>query len=353
MEVRFRSDAMKLPRRRFLHLTAGALALPAVSRRAFAQAYPAKPITIVVPFAAGGPTDTIARILAERMRVSLGQTIIIENMTGAGGTIGVGRVVRAAPDGYTISLGQNGSHVITGATYNKLPYDLLKDFEPVSLLCNAPFVIAATRTVPANDLKELIAWLKANPGKVTIGNAGHGSITHVAGLVFQNATGTQLQSVPYRGAGPAMQDLVAGQIDMMISDPITACRRRAAAPSRSTRVAAGTRQQLSAPEVPTVDEAGLPGFHISLWHGFWVPKGTPKPIIARLNAAAVDALADPAMRAKLAEAGQEIFPREQQTPEALARPAEGRDREMVADHQGRRTSRWNEALSRTIEGRLP
>jgi tripartite-type tricarboxylate transporter receptor subunit TctC len=308
---------MKLPRRRFLHLTASAVAFPAVSRLAFAQAYPSKPITIIVPFAAGGSTDVIGRILAERMRVSLGQTVIIENVTGAGGTIGVGRAVRAAPDGYTISLGQNGSHVITGATYNNLSYNLLTDFEPVSLLVISPFVIAANKKVPANDLKELIGWLKANPGKVTIGNAGQGSITHVAGLVFQNATGTQLQSVPYRGTGPAMQDLVAGQIDMMISDPITAMPQARAGMVKIYGVASGTRQQLSAPEVPTVDEAGLPGFHISLWHGFWLPKGTPQPIISRLNGAAIDALADPATRAKLAEAGQEIFPREQQTPEAL------------------------------------
>ena len=314
-----RGDAMKLPRRRFLHLTAGALAWPSASRAALAQTYPSKPITIIVPFAAGGSTDVIGRILAERMRASLGQTVIVENVTGAGGTLGVGRAVRAAPDGYTISLGQNGSHVITGATYSNLSYDLLTDFEPVSLLVISPFVIAANRkSVPPNNLKELIVWLKANPGKVTIGNAGQGSITHVAGLVFQDFTGTKLQSVPYRGTGPAMQDLVAGQIDMMISDPITAMpQAREGGAIKVYAVASGTRQKLSAPEVPTVDEAGLPGFHISLWHGFWVPKGTPKPIVARINAAVVDALADPATRAKLADAGQEIFPREQQTPEAL------------------------------------
>jgi tripartite-type tricarboxylate transporter receptor subunit TctC len=251
------------------------------------------------------------------MRVSLGQTVIIENVTGAGGTLGVGRAVRAAPDGYTISLGQNGSHVITGATYSNLTYDLLTDFEPVSTLVISPFVIAANRKkVPPNDLKELIAWLKTNPGKVTIGNAGQGSITHVAGLVFQDATGTKLQSVPYRGTGPAMQDLVAGQIDMMIGDPITGMPHVRAGLLKIYGVAAGQRLP-NAPEVPTVDEAGLPGYHISLWHGLWVPKGTPRPIIARLNEAVVDALADPPTRAKLAQAGQEIFPREQQTPEAL------------------------------------
>src|SRR3954469_3627891 len=209
---------MKLPRRRFLYLTAGALALPAMSCGALAQTYPSKPITIIVPFAAGGSTDVIGRILSERLRTALGQTVIIENITGAGGTIGVTRAVRAAPDGYTISLGQNGSHVITGATYGNLPYDLPAVFEPVSLLVISPFVITATKSTPASNLKELIAHLKANPGR-TVGNAGMGSITHVAGLVFQNVTETKLQFVPYRGTGPAMQDLVAGQIEMMIGDP--------------------------------------------------------------------------------------------------------------------------------------
>ena len=307
---------MKPTRRSFLQLTAGTLTLPAVSRAAVAQAYPTKPITMIVPFAAGGSTDVIGRILAERMRVSLGQTVIVENATGAGGTIGVARAVRAAPDGYTLSLGQNGSHVITGATYSNLSYDLLTDFEPVSLLVVSPFVIATKKSVPADNLKDLIAWLKANPDKITVGNAGQGSITHVAGLVFQNVTNTRLQFVPYRGTGPAMQDLVAGQIDMMISDPITAMPQARAGTVKVYAVASETRQA-HAPEVPTVDEAGLPGFHISLWHGLWLPKRTPKPIIEKINAALVDALADPPTRAKLADAGQEIFPRERQTPDAL------------------------------------
>ena len=238
---------MKLPRRRFLQLTAGAAALPAVSRSASAQTYPSKPITIIVPFAAGGATDTIARVLAERMRASLGQTIIVENATGAGGTIGVGRAARAAPDGYTISLGQNGSHVITGATYSKLPYDLLNDFEPLSLICIAPFVIAAKKAMPANDLKGLIAWLKANPGKASLGNAGVGSITHVSALVFAEATGTRIQYVPYRGNAPAMQDLVAGQIDLMIADPITAMPQVRGGTIKIYGVTANTRLS-SAPE---------------------------------------------------------------------------------------------------------
>jgi tripartite-type tricarboxylate transporter receptor subunit TctC len=309
-------DAMKLCRRRFLHLAAGAAVLPALSRIASAQAYPARPITIVAPFAAGGPTDTIGRMLAERLRALLAQTVIVENATGAGGTIGVGRAARAAPDGYTISLGQNGSHVVTGATYTNLPYDLLKDFEPLALLCIAPFVVVAKKTMPTNDLKGLIAWLQANQGKATVGNAGQGSISHVCGLLFQEATGTRVQFVPYRGTAPAMQDLVAGQIDLMISDPVTAMPQVRGGTIKIYGVTANTRL-FSAPDIPTVDEAGLPGFHASLWHGLWLPKGTPKNIIAKLNAAVMDALADPGVRARLADLGQEIFPRDQQTPEAL------------------------------------
>ena len=306
---------MKPLRRKVLQLAAGAVALPAVARAAFAQAYPTKPITIVVPFAAGGPTDTIARLLAERLRVSLGQTVIVESATGAGGTIGVGRAARAAPDGYTISLGQNGSHVVTGATYTNLPYDLLNDFEPLSLLCIAPFVVVAKKTVPANDLKEFIAWLQANPNR-TVGTAGQGSISHVCGLIFQNVTGSRLQFVPYRGTAPAMQDLVAGQIDMMISDPVTSMPQVRGGNIKIFGVAADTRLP-SAPDVPTVDEAGLPGYHVALWHGLWMPKGTPKPIMTTLGTAVVGALADPAVRGKLADLGQDIYPRERQTPEAL------------------------------------
>jgi tripartite-type tricarboxylate transporter receptor subunit TctC len=307
---------MKLLRRKFLQLAAGAVVLPALSSLAFAQSYPSKPITIVVPFAAGGATDTIARVLAERMRSSLGQTLIVETATGAGGTIGVARAVRAAPDGYTLSFGQNGSHVITGATYSKLPYDLLTDLEPVSLVSIAPFIISGRKAMPADDLKGLVGWMKANPGKATIGNAGVGSITHVSALVFQNASGTTAQSIPYRGNAPAMQDMVAGQIDLMMADPITAVPQIRGGTIKPYAITDGARLP-SAPEVPTVDEAGLPGVHISLWHGLWVPKGTPQPIIAKLAAAVGEALADPATRTKLAEAGQQIFPREKQNPEAL------------------------------------
>ena len=308
---------MKVSRRRLLCLAGSAAAASTVPHAAPAQSYPSRPVTLIVPFAPGGPTDAIGRLLAERMRPSLGQTVMVENATGAGGTIGVARGARAAPDGYTISLGHNGTHVATGATYSNLPYDLLKDFEPLSLICIAPFVIVAKKTMPANDLNELIAWLKANPDTATVGNAGQGSVGHVSGLIFQKLTGTRLGFVPYRGNAPAMQDLVAGQIDLMISDPVTAVPQIRAGNIKSYGVTSAARLP-SAPDIPTVDEAGLPAFHAALWHGLWMPAGTPKPIIAKLNTAVMDALADAAAQAKLAELGQEIYPRARQTPEELA-----------------------------------
>jgi tripartite-type tricarboxylate transporter receptor subunit TctC len=307
---------MKLLRRKFLQLAAGAAALPALSRSGFAQAYPSKPITMIVPYAAGGPTDTIGRILAERMQSSFGQTVIVENSTGAGGTIAVGRLARAAPDGYTIGIGQNGSHVVTGATYTRLPYDLLTDFQPLTLLTDAPFFLAGKKTMPANDLKGLIAWMKANPGKATFGNGGNGSISHICGLLFLELTGTRAQVVPYRGNAPAMQDLVAGQIDIMIADPVTGVPQARGGNIKAYGVTAKTRLS-TAPDIPTVDEAGLPGYHVSLWHGLWLPKGTPSPIAEKLNAVIVEALAHPAVRAKLGALGQDIFPRERQNPQAL------------------------------------
>jgi tripartite-type tricarboxylate transporter receptor subunit TctC len=270
---------------------------------------------MVVPYAVGGATDTIGRVMAQRMKIPLGQPIIVENVTGAGGTIAVGRVVRAAPDGYTLSLGQNGSHVLTGATY-ALNYDLLNDFEPVAPISTGPFVLVGKKTLPANDLKDLIAWLKANPDKATQGHGGTGSIAHITGLFFERETGTRFQFVPYRGLAPAIQDLVAGQIDLAISDPVAALPQVRAGTIKAYGVTASTRL-LTAPEIPTLEEAGLPGFNISLWHGLWVPKGTPKNIIAKLNAAAVDVLGDPTVRARLTDLGQGAFPREQQTPEAL------------------------------------
>jgi tripartite-type tricarboxylate transporter receptor subunit TctC len=278
-----------------------------------AQTYPARPITMVVPFAAGGPTDTITRIVAERMRAALGQTVIVEIVTGADGVIGVGRVARAAPDGYTLSIGQWSTHVLNGAAY-ALPYDLLKDFEPVALIATNPEVIVSSTAIPAKDLRELIAWLKLNQGKVSVGMA---SMSHrVAAVYFQNTTGARFLFVPYRGAGPAMQDLVARQIDMMFDQAANSLPQLRNRTIKAYAVTAKERLA-SAPDVPTVDEAGLPEFYISVWTALWAPAGTPGPVIAKLNAAVVEALANPAARARLADLGQDIPPRDQQTPAAL------------------------------------
>jgi tripartite-type tricarboxylate transporter receptor subunit TctC len=306
---------MKLPRRKFLLLAGGAAALPAAARIARAQTYPTRPVTIIVPFAAGGPTDTIARIMAERLRQSLGQTVIVENVTGASGTIGAGRVARAAPDGYTISIGHWGTHVLNGALYS-LQFDLLNDFVPISLIATNPQLVVAKKALPPNDLKELIAWLKANPDKATQGTAGAGTPSHVAGVYFQRDTGTRFQFVPYRGTAPAMQDLVAGQIDLIFDQAANALPQVRSGTIKAFAVTAKARLA-SAPDIPTVDEAGLPGFHISIWHAFWVPKNTPKDVVARLNAAVVEALADPNVRRRLEELGQDLPARDQQTPEAL------------------------------------
>jgi tripartite-type tricarboxylate transporter receptor subunit TctC len=306
---------VKLPRRQFLHLATGAVALPAISRIASAQAYPVRPITMVVPYAAGGPLDAIARVMVERMRISLGQPIVIENATGAGGTIGVIRVVRAAPDGYTISFGNWASHAVLGATY-QLPFDLLKDLEPVALLPENPFLVVTKKSVPANNLKELFAWLKANQDKVSVGTSGVGGGSHIAGVFLQNIVGAHFQFVPYRGAGPAMNDMVAGQIDLMVDSAPNSLPHVRSGLIKAYAVTAKTRIE-SAPDIPTADEAGAPGLHISIWNGIWVPRGTPKDAIARLNAAAMDAMADPAVRKRLSDLGLEFPPRDQQTPEAL------------------------------------
>jgi tripartite-type tricarboxylate transporter receptor subunit TctC len=249
------------------------------------------------------------------MRVSLGQPVIVENVTGAAGTIGVGRVARAAPDGYTVSLGPWNSHVITGAIYT-LQWDLLKDLEPVARVADNPLVIVSKSAAPAKNLKQLITWVKANPDKLTAGTSGVGAATHVAGILFQNLTRTRFQFVPYRGAGPALRDLVSGQIDLMFDQVANALPQARAGKIRAYAVTANKRAAV-APDIPTVDEAGLSNFHISVWHGVWVPKGTPSPITRRLNAAIVETLGDPAVRARLSELGQEIPAREQQTPEAL------------------------------------
>jgi tripartite-type tricarboxylate transporter receptor subunit TctC len=282
---------------------------------AAAQTYPSRPITIIVPTTAGGPPDTIARLLGERMRSTLGQPVIVENVTGAGGTISITRVVRAAPDGYTVSIGHLNSHVFSGATYT-VSYDLLKDLEPVALLTTAPLVFVAKTGLPPNDLNELLAWLKANPNKASFGSVGMGGPGRVWGTYFKTNTGTQFQFIPYRGAASIVQDLVAGQIDLACVEGSNILPHLRGGKIKTYAVLTGTRWA-AAPDIPTIDEAGAPGIYMPFWHGLWVPRNTPKEVIAKLNAAVVEALADPAVQARLAQLGQEIFPRERQTPEAL------------------------------------
>ena len=279
------------------------------------ETYPSRPITMVLPFAAGGPTDTLMRIIGARMQVLLGQPVIIENVSGAAGTISLGRVARAAPDGYTISVGPMNSHVLTGAIY-RLPFDLLNDFEPVALLANNPSVIVSKKDVPARDLKELIAWVKANRDKVLVGTSGVGAATHLGGILFENLTDTRVQFVPFRGAGPAMQALVAGQIDLVFDQLSNSLPQLQAGTIKSYAVMAETRA-IAAPDIPTVDEAGLTKLYLPVWNGMWAPKGTPKDIIRKLNKAVVESLADTTVRQRLADIGQQIYSREQQTPEAL------------------------------------
>lgn len=294
------------------------LALAAVSAPiadTSAEVYPSRQITMVVPFPAGGPTDTIARIVSERMSASLAQPIVIENVTGAAGSIGAGRVARAAPDGYTLCVGFLGTHVLNGAIYS-LQYDVVKDFEPIALLASNPQLIVGKKTSPANDLKELIAWLKANPGKATQGSAGVGSPSHVSGAYFQRATGTTFEFAQYRGAAPAMQDLVGGHVDLMFDQPPNSLPQVRDGNVKAYAVTAKARLA-SAPDIPTVDEAGLPGFYITIWSGVWAPKGTPQDLISKLNAAARDALADKPVQQRLADLGQEVPALDQQTPAAL------------------------------------
>jgi tripartite-type tricarboxylate transporter receptor subunit TctC len=282
---------------------------------ALADKFPSRPITIVVPFAAGGPSDAMARILAERMKVTLGETILVENVTGAGGSIGVGRAVRSPPDGYTISFGHLGTHVANGAIY-KLGYDLVTDLEPVALLPSNPMIVVSKNAVPAKSLSELLAWLKTRPTPATAGTAGAGSGSHIAGLYFENVTGIKLQYVPYRGTAPAMNDLVAGQIDLIVDQTSNSIGQVRAGNIRAYAITDSKRVE-SAPDIPTTDEAGLSGFHMTLWSGLWVPKDTPKEIVTKLNAAAVDALNDPAARKQLENLGLQMPLKDQLSPEAL------------------------------------
>jgi tripartite-type tricarboxylate transporter receptor subunit TctC len=303
---------MKLARRNFLHLAAGTVALPVVSRVAKAQTYPMRPITMIVSFVPGGFNDAIARVMAERMRRSLGQSIIIENVGGAAGSIGAGRAARAKPDGYTIDIGNSNTHVLNGAFYS-LSYDVLNDFSPISPLATAPSLLLAATTIPARDLKGLIAWLMANPNKASIGIVTVGY--RLVAAFFQKETRTQFNLIPYRGGAAAMQDLVAGQIDLLF----TTLDKLPLLQSGSVRAYGVTsdRRLTLAPDIPTFAEMGLPALSYSDWLGIFAPRGTPKDVISKLSAAAVEALGDPTVRSRLADLGMEIFPRERQTPEAL------------------------------------
>ena len=282
---------------------------------AVAQDYPARPLTMIVPFPAGGATDTVARYLAEQMRGILGQSVIIENVAGAAGSIGVGRAVRSPADGYTLSIGTSTTHMLTGGLYT-LPFDLLKDLEPIILIGSEPLLIVGRKSLPADDLKGLIAYLKANPDKASVGVAGVGAAGHLAGISFQKETGTRFQFVPYRGNAPAMQDLLAGQIDFMI-EPASNFKSLISSGSIKPYAVTGRARLPSSPEIPTADEAGLPGFFASLWYGLWVPKDTPRQIIAKLNATLVRILADPSVQMRFEQLGIQISPRDQQSPETL------------------------------------
>jgi tripartite-type tricarboxylate transporter receptor subunit TctC len=290
---------------------AAALALSA--GLAWSQGFPSRSITLISPFPPGGSTDTTARIVAERMRAPLGQSVVVENVGGAGGSIGVGRVARAAPDGYTLDIGQWDTHV--GNIIYPLNYDLQKDFEPIGLMTINPQLMIARKGFPVDDLKGLVGWMKANPGRATL--VEQTAAAKLAGIQMQQATGTTLTFVPFRGAGPAMQAMLGGQVDLMILQAAAALPQARAggvkilanlSPTRSTAV----------PGVPTSDESGLPGLYAVGWFALFAPRGTPREVIARLNAAMVEALGDPALRARLADLGLDVAPREQQTPEALA-----------------------------------
>ena len=281
-----------------------------------AQTYPSRPITMMVGFPPGGPTDTLARILADAMKSSLGQTIVVETVSGASGTIATGRVVHANPDGYTIGIGNWGSHVGAPALY-ALDYDVLKDLQPISLLEASPLWILGKSELPPKTVSELIPWLKARSEPTTFGTVGSGSAAHLCGIYFEQKTGARFRYVPYRGAAPAMQDLVGGQIDLSCLEASATLANVQAGRLKAFAVMSEQRWPKS-PDTPTMIESGVPGLSISFWHGLWTTKGTPKEVVDRLDAAVINALADPAMRQRLETLGQVIFPRNQQNPTALA-----------------------------------
>jgi tripartite-type tricarboxylate transporter receptor subunit TctC len=304
---------MKFHRRKILQLAAATLpALPHIAR---AENYPARPITMIVPFAAGGPTDVLARLFAEHMGRTLGQNVIVEDVTGAAGTIGVGRVARAGADGYTLSLGHWSTHVVNGAIY-KLPYDLIRDFAPVARLPENPMMIVTGNQVPAKTLTDLVDWIEFSGRRPTIGTAGVGSGSHIAAVYFQDRTGTRLQVVPYRGTDPALLDLMAGRIDLMFDQVSEAMAKLRTGAIRAYAITANARSPV-APDVPSVDEAGLAGLYINIWYGLWAPAGTPPDIISKLNRAAMAAMADATLQKRFADFGLQVSPPDQQSPQAL------------------------------------
>jgi tripartite-type tricarboxylate transporter receptor subunit TctC len=293
--------------------TLPAIAWPAVAR---AQAFPTKPVTIIVPFSAGGPLDTLCRILAEPMQAALGQAVVIEDITGAGGAIGITRVARSPADGYTLISGNQGSHITLGAV-QQVSFDLLRDFAPVAMIATNSQLILVRNSLGVATLSELVARAKADPGKLTDGGGGYGTVSHTSLLYFQQLSGTNIQFIPYRGASAALQDLLAGQIDLMIDQPSNSLPHVQAGKVKALAVTAPTRLA-AAPDIPTTDEAGLPGFYTSVWQALWVPRGTPDAVIETLNKAVREALADPKVRQRFADLGQEIPPPEQQTARWLA-----------------------------------
>jgi tripartite-type tricarboxylate transporter receptor subunit TctC len=302
-------------RRRFLRLATGAAALPVTLGVAGAQTYPSRSVTMINPFPAGGPLDTLARMLAERMSSVLGRSVVVENVTGAAGSIGTARVARSAPDGYTLGLGYWGTHVANGVIYS-LQYDVLNDFQPIAQLASGPLLLIARKDIAVSSLKDLIVWLKTQPGKTTLATAGIGTAVHIIGLLFEKETGTRFQFVPYRGVAPAIQDLMAGQVDMMFADTSTSLQYIRASSVKTFMVTATSRSP-AAPEVPTVVELGFPELFFSQWYGLWAPKGTPADIISTINEAVVFGLSDAIVREQLADQGMEVPPREQETPQAL------------------------------------
>ena len=283
---------------------------------ALAETYPSRPITVVVGTPPGSLLDIFARVLGERLKSTLGQTLIVENVTGAGGTIGTARAARAAPDGYTLSVGNIGTHVVSPATYPNIQYHPLNDFEPVALLATSPYWLLAKKELPPTDLKQLIAWLKANPDQASLAVVGTGGIDQIVGTYFQRQTGTRFQFVPYRGGGPAIQDLIAGHVDLRF-DPVSGSLTQVRSGQLKAYAVLGKTRAPSAPEIPTADELGVPALHVTFWFGLWAPKGTPKPIIERLSAAMSEALDDPAVRQRITDLGAEIPPREQRAAEAF------------------------------------